>query len=542
MHKQKSTFFEKCALSALLIFITTVAFAVFCFMLQITLSPMTFFIPVITLVIISFIKDRRLFYGLTLNILLLAIFGTICRYIFDWSYDGMYYHKQAVITLKEGWNPLYQSCLDCDIYATYPNMALWLDNYPKGLWIFSAVLYSVTNLLETAKAVNILFISAVFFMAADTAKSAFNMSTPKSLLSGLLFAINPVFLSQMFTFYNDLTVGALTVIAILVCIKLYEDVPTNITYWVLFIITLSSTLIKFTSPALLAIVYIVFGIACMVKQRKNIRWMAKPVTVIVSGFIISLFVLGFDPYVEHITNGQNIVHPMLGDEKYDIMNTNPPEGFDEKNPIERVLISLISRSTNDISKRPEPKIPFTVTEEELGQITNPDTRIGGFGVLFSGILSLAVILLVIIIFKHKQIKTSWAIAMIMLLLMTLFFPESWWARYASFIYYLPILTVVYAAAEKKARILTLILSLLVILNSVITLRSVISAGMYNTAFVNSKLEEIKSENKKVILRVNDFPTHVKLFSEYGIDFEVKHEPISPGESIFYRNTKYKFID
>lgn len=66
-------------------------------------------------------------------------------------------------------------------------------------------------------------------------------------------------------------------------------------------------------------------------------------------------------------------------------------------------------------------------------------------------------------------------------------------------------------------------------------------GFIQGDIVNEKLAEIKAENKPVIVRVNDFPSHVKLFSEYGIDFEVQHHELS-NPQIFYRSTKYQFKD
>lgn len=533
---------EKNACSALLIFISVIIFTMMSFAVGISISPFTGAIAMAVLLAILIFFDKELFFCCIVNITILGIFACFCKYMFDWSYDGMYYHKQAIITLKEGWNPLYKSSLECDIFASYPNMTLWLDNYPKGLWIFSAVIYSMTNVLETAKAVNILFLSALFSMSFDLFKNTYKFSKRRSLLFSFIIIINPVFISQILTFYNDLTVGVLTALAIVLCLKLYRDTAGVYTYILLALITLISPLIKFTSPGFLAIIYVVYGVACAIKHRENLKWMIKPVSVITASFLISLSLLGFDPYVKHIINGQNLLHPAAGEDKYDIMNTNPPEGFESLSGAERVLISIFSKSSNVIDEKPQLKIPFTISKSEFKELANPDTRIGGFGTLFSGIFCLSIILFALFFLRKNKISAEVGILFLLLLILMLFFPQSWWSRYASFIYYLPICAVAAMSTKKTFKMFSFIISAVIILNSLITAASVVFSGIKTTEYINLKLSEIRDENKKIVVRVNDFPTHVKLFEEAGIDFEISHESIAPGEKIFYRNTKYKYVE
>lgn len=538
----KESFFEKCAFSALLIFVAVVASAMAGYAIGISITFLTTFAAIFPILAITAIMDRKLFLATLINLIFLVGFMWVSGYIFDRSYDGMHYHKQAVIMLKEGWNPLLEASTDFDIHASFPDMQPWIEHYPKGMWIFSAVLYSLTDTLETAKAVNILFVSAAFFCTFDTMKKVFDMGNAKSLFFGLLFIINPVFLCQLFTFYNDLAVGSITLIALLLCMQLYEDRAGKTTYGILFLITVISALIKFTAPALLAIIYIIFGIACAIKQRKNPEWMIKPIAVIVSGFVVSVAILGFDPYTEHLIDGKNIVHPMLGEEKHDIINSNRPTGFDDKNSIERLVISMFAESDNTFYEEPKMKIPFFVYQRELDQISMADVRVGGFGVFFSGIFIVGLILLAIIIPKNNKFKTVWKIALLTLAGLMLFFPESWWARYASFIFYIPLFAIACSVSLEKMDLLAWACTALVIINSSLIFSSVIDEGLSTTEFIQSRLDRIKKEDKKIVVRVNAFPSHLKLFEENGIYFEEYDEAIGDGETVLYRNTKYKFVD
>ena len=134
-------------------------------------------------------------------------------------------------------------------------------------------------------------------------------------------------------------------------------------------------------------------------------------------------------------------------------------------------------------------------------------------------------------------ETAAALAAILCLL--LFFPESWWARYASYAYYIPVLFLAEASNLRKTAFLRIAAACLTAINSFIFMACVLKTGVEVTRQLNMKLAEIQSHQKTVIVRVNDFPTHRKLFEEFGIDYEVSHTSLDD-PMIFYRNTKYKF--
>lgn len=531
--------FEKNALACFLLLVSVIAAAVLGLVFHIPIGAHTFIVAVLITSGVLFFCDRSLLRLFLLNICILALWCVVCSFIFDWSYDGMYYHKEAVIDLKEGWNPFYQSSLDATVYATYPDMDLWLDNYPKGLWLFSAVIYSITNLLETAKAVNILFLIPVFSVACDVMKSVFHMSGKKSVAYGLLFAINPVFICQLFTSYNDLAVGAIVIITALLCMKIISEKANHYTYVLLAAVLAVSCTVKFTAPALAGIVLLVYGIWYAFKSRKEPKRLIKPVAVVLAAFTAGVCLLGFDPYIKHMINHQNLVYPVLGEGAYDIMNTNPPKGFDDKNAAEKLFVSVFSETNNLPEVAPKLKIPFSIHRFEWIHLSNADIRVGGFGVLFSGIFILSFIIFLIALCHNKKIHGETAAALIAIILLLLFFPESWWARYASYTYYIPVLFLVEAAVGNKTKILRILAGCLIALNSLFFAVCVLKTGIEVTDQLQDKLREIQSHQKTVIVRVNDFPTHRKLFEEYGIDYEVSHVSLDD-PMIFYRNTKYKF--
>lgn len=538
----QATVWEKAALAPLLLLMSVLSAGLLGLAFGIALGAYTFFAAAFICGVVLFLCDRQLFWLFWLTVGLLALWSVVCGLIFDWSYDAMYFHKQAIIALKEGWNPLYESSLDATVFAQYPDMDLWLDNYPKGSWIFSAVIYSVTNHLETAKGVNLLFLLPVFALALDAMRTVFGMGKKKSLVFALLFVLNPVFICQLFTSYNDLPVGAFMIMTALLAMKIVSGKANRFTYLILFCALAFSCTVKFTAPVLCAAVLLPFGIYYIWKARRDYRNWLRPVAAVLAGFTVGGFVLGFNPYVKHMLEGKHVIYPVMGEGSYDIMNTNPPKGFEDKSTPEKLLFSLFAKTDNMIENEPKLKIPFSVHESEWIHLSNADIRIGGFGVLFSGILLLSLLIFILAAAVKRKINADIAIMLSVLTLLALFFPESWWARYSCFTYYIPVFCLVYAADCDKPSLLRWLRTAACAafaLNALFFAAAVVRTGVEVTHNLDRKLDEIKSHGEKVVVRVNDFPSHVKLFEEHGIEFEVSHSAL-PEPIVFYRNTKYQF--
>lgn len=527
--------FQKTALAAFLIMIAVIAEVNITFMLGFSMGLHCAIVPLTLLLLYSSFKDTRLFAGCVICIALLSLWAAVCAGFFDVSYDAMYYHKEAIIALKEGWNPVYQSSLEADEFASYANLHLWLDNYPKGIWILSAVIYKVTEVLETAKAVNILFMIGLFALSADVFINVFKMKKTPSLIFSLLMILNPVFIDQLLTSYNDIAVGILVIMSALLGIKIYSDNADMSDYILLFCVVCMSPLVKFTAPVLVGAPLVCFGIEALIKKIK----IKRAVISIALAAVIGIFFLGMNPYVVHIIKGQNIVYPILGEGKTEVITDNMPKGMEDKNCIEKLAIANFSKVSNSIQDGYSFKIPFSVSEKELAYLSNSDIRIGGFGVWFGPIFIIAVILALIGRIRGIKLNGGIFVTIISFILLALFFPESWWARYSSYTYYIPLLLILNIYNSTMPKPLTVIVSIMIAANSAITLGCVINEGNRITDYMDMMLRDIKSKNTPVILRVNSFPSHVKLFEEYGIPYTISHKSLDPNkEIVFYDNTKF----
>lgn len=482
-------------------------------------------------------RDRRLFLAAVITFAAAAVCTAFTGFIMDASYDGMYFHKEAVYALANGWTPLYTPLAAFDRFADCQDLALWLDNYPKGVWSLYAAFYDITGSIECAKGANILFVMALFFSAFDTVHTVFGLSGFKRAVISAAFAANPVILSQFFTFYNDLPVAALIMICAFCGMKIYADTADKYDYICLAAAFAASFSVKFTAPIFCGAVLLAYGAAVAVKTRG--KGLLKPCVTVLIAAAIGVCIIGADPYIKHIANGQNPIYPVMGEGKYDIMNTNPPAGFEAMPRAKQLFISLFSRTEQDAGAQAKLKPPFSVGKDELEALAAADVRLGGFGVLFGGILLLCLPLLAAcLVYLRRQ--SAAVPALIIFALLALFFPESWWARYNPYTYYIPCLITVWFFTGSKYKFFSTIISVLLILNGAISASAVYSYLHGETKHIQAQLEAISSDGRPVLLRINDFPSHAIWFSEAEIDYEVANGPID-NPLIFYRTTKYKFI-
>jgi len=147
---------------------------------------------------------------------------------------------------------------------------------------------------------------------------------------------------------------------------------------------------------------------------------------------------------------------------------------------EKLYSSLFSQTSNPMGDTELlPKEPFSIDPYEIYISKNsPDTRIGGMGVFFSGILvvSLAalVMILIYLAMRHRNGFLTAITLVIPSVCLILLISESWWARYSPYMWLLPVgvsAVLIYIAKEMNifARIptdlLTVFLTVMCLINN-----------------------------------------------------------------------------
>ncbi len=380
-------------------------------------------------------KPRCLYlkvFGIPLALVLLSIL--VSAYFYDVSYDGQAYHQEAVIQLANGWNPYWDDPLPESV-----NQAIWVNHYAKGMETIQASIYAAFGNIEAGKATNMMLWMGSFFLVVSCIGYMGWLPLKKGVLLGALFASNPVVMNQLITHYVDGVLASLLLCLLAVGICMVRRPERRHLLVFTFIIVLIVN-VKFT-----AIVYVVLiaggFLLWLVFQKK---WPVFKVFLLVSlvAGVISVAV-GYNPYVTNTVGYGHPFHPLMGKETVDIMVINTPADFKGKSELQRFFISLFSRTEIvypwdvNVAKL---KIPFAIYEDEIISTPRVDCRLGGFGPFFSGILLLAVVLLVIQYRKGKNklvfYGIMWFIAITIISFIIM--PESWWARYVPHFWFMPL--------------------------------------------------------------------------------------------------------
>lgn len=404
-------------------------------------------------------KNCYLYIGSIVITLLIFIIGSMYMgKIYDYSCDGNFYHKTAIGVIKEGWNPLYENsadfCKEINSEIEDKGQFLWVDHYPKATWNFAASIYSITNNIESGKVITLLLMCSIMCITYAYLSNRF-LKSWQAILIAIVLAFNPIVISQIFTYYVDGIMGLLIYGIILFLIMLTDKKFTLLSDCEKWLLLASEIIlcmnIKFTGVYFAAIFSIIFYLFWLIKsyKDKNLKEdIMKFTTKFAIIVVIGLIVVGGSTYLKNTIDHINPLYPLIGEGKVDIVTTMQPQSFGTKNRFVKLFESIFSKSENityPSGDSPELKIPFSITEDEINTLGIPDTRIGGYGVLFSGILIVSIILIIyslIKIFKDNKILFKYIIAILIGIgITTLFMGEAWWARYSPQLYLIPIIAI-----------------------------------------------------------------------------------------------------
>lgn len=441
-----------------------------------------------------------------LAIIVVTIVALVSYYLaityYDLSYDGQGYHQETIYLLKNGWNPVFE--------VSKPFRS-WVNHYQKGNEIIQANIYLLTNKIESGKMINLVFafialITSFTFLDTLNIKRYF-----KPLISGIII-LNPVVVNQIFTNYIDAN-WYLAFVIILSSILCYFSSRKKI-----FLITFVLSAVIFCSLKLTSIpVFIVLSIFILVyyfiDQRKI---MIKPFLAI---FLLAA-ICNIHPFLTNLKNGFNVFYPFAGENKVDILNQNIPFMLLNKNRIERILISLFSETTNnrDAILLQTLKIPFSVSKSEM--FLNYDTRLGGFGLLFSGIIIITLLILIhtLLLKNNKSQKKVFIFILLGIFCTILINPASWWARLSGQIWLVPVTIITFGLLSKNklGSMLSQLSLLIFMLNILIPGYLTYINLQHDNKIINKFVHSV--EQKTIVLDLSN----QRGFQQYYLKFKERH--------------------
>lgn len=396
-------------------------------------------------------KRATFFLGIAVALAIVLVSCLVCSFFYDRSFDGGSYHKEAVFALANGWNPLRESVeswqLEHESFGNYG--VLWIDHYAQGAWSVAACLYKLFGCFEAGKGYTLIAMAMAGLIWAWYLRRK-RFSNGQCLAITIVLVVNPITVPQFATFYNDALL-MMELLTLLAGLFMLADEDADDYRQLGFIITGCAFVMcaetKFTGFAYAGVFslafYVLFVIrAIKYKHRFDWRFLGKTSAFFALIIAFSFFVVGYSPYVTNLIDHGNPFYPLFGKGSVDIITNNSPTVFADASNLEKLFLSFFSQSDNilpDSSREPVLKIPLTVSLNEFRSYGAFDLRIGGFGVLYSAILLIQIVVIIVLLPKlwHRSKSDAASILCFLIpaLLLMVFLGESWWARYSAYSYF-----------------------------------------------------------------------------------------------------------
>lgn len=511
MLKKSLTTLYNSALLFILTFANLLIITVCLYLIKISITvfnlPLAFILSVVELYFIKKekIKDILVASIITIVIFLISIF--ISGNIYDKSFDGNAYHKEAIGLLKNGWNPTYGSLEDFGKKSGLSTIHyFFVEPYPKATWIYGANIYKLTNNIETAKSFNLIFL----FVAVTIVIYLINKYSKQkklALIMGLAVGCFPIMWQQILSLYVDGFMGYILLLTIIYMYLLTKEENNKEYLFIIGSLLIILINIKYTGlmyGGIFCLGYYIYYFVNKIKSKEYnnlLKFTFKFVTIVLVGILL----VGSNSYVKNVIDHKNPLYPLIGKDKIDIMTELEPASFENKSALRKSIISLFSYTANIgrfNNQSPHFKIPFTVNKYELEQISE-DTRIGGFGVLFGGIFIISMIIIGISFLinlknKNYDILIMFGIPIVIILGFMAFVSDGWWARYSPQIFFISLIAL-YLVLKNDKKIINLIgygLTLLIIINTLLC-----GLNLYKGLRVSKEAISVRNEikNKKIYI-------------------------------------------
>ena len=452
--------------------------------------------------------------------------------IYDVTADGNTYHKLGVGSMKNGWNPLYESSRDFTeedgnaLTVSENNINyLWADHYAMGTETIGANIYAFTNNIESGKAFTLVMMFIGFgimleylVIQRDWASKKFGII--KALVISILLVVNPVTIVQIGTYYVDATLAIslfLIIIELIAINTKKDDLFEN--YLILAMAIGMCSNAKFTGLGYAGVFCAASYVYGVIKNRKDKKYIIRNTVFYIITVIITVCVLGGTSYLKNMIGNGHPFYPLYGEGHVENMvNQEIPESLAEKPNIVQFFISIFSKGENvspsysDVLNEPDLKIPFTIQEGEIENYNIPDIRIGGFGPLYSGIFIITIGIMVAICVDcirnkkyHSLIIYGIIVGVSAILLIAL--DGSYWARYIPYVYLISIINLAYLFEKKGkvANIIGIILALIMFVNSGLVLYTATKNYIGNSRYVKNNMiqfEEYAKDMEEVPIKLN----------------------------------------
>lgn len=447
---------------------------------------------------ITKLKKTKFELKLNLNLLITIIFlvvfciiSFISLTIYEYSYDGNYYHLSHIIDyIQQG-----------KIYQT--NNSIWNNVYPQNIELLNMFYMMFTYSIKLVRIPQIVF-AILGMISVYMLMKQLNFEHKVSYRCSILYFVLPFVLTQITTTYIDAIGCTIFILLLYILIRILKT--NKLSYEIVYFITLSIFMgIKGTYviySVVLTMIYIIYEMYQICKKKEKVgKFVIKEIL-----FLIIVLAVGCTWMIQNLYLFKNPIHPFgfLGidgmEANVDIGEENEPYCLKGKNSVEKVLTSWLGLNSSYLT--------FDTGIKLNNLYKDYDSRIGGMGIQWTFFLLPSIILAIIACLTKKYKVTKEQILVIFIVAVCFYFtPANWWARYVGYVViigYIGYGIVDSLIKNRKCRyILDIILVLIILFSIAFSTKNTISRLLYTTPYSEQFSEEfrnyIENGNKNIVV-------------------------------------------
>jgi hypothetical protein len=396
-------------------------------------------------------RDRWWPVGSVLGMTFLAV--GISAAFYDLSWDGQWYHQNAIYGMIQGWNPLFEP-----MRAFAGHNELWIRHYAKGPWYIGTAMAALTGQIEAGKFQTWLAMGAVFAAVVAACLDG-GLRRTRALALGCVVALNPVAISEVLSFLVD---GLMVCYLACYVAALFGGFrrASPLIVFVGAASAVCSINTKFTGLVFLCMICAGAGLYLLV-SRRDLFW--RFVGLNLGAIGLGTIVLGFNPYVTNAIHRSHPFYPLAGSRAFPslaeqgedpIETGETPPNMKGRPRLVRLGYAVFGRpGFPPYNGEPVARLmwPFAVHPGDWAVYRFHDVRIAGLGPFFSGALVLGLILSCWLLWTSAAPRFLLLLGLGVVVATLLSNVHMWWARYSPHLWWIPILPAVMVFWRSRSR-------------------------------------------------------------------------------------------
>ena len=448
--------------------------------------------------LIKIYKNKKIEIKLNFNfiitiffIIIFVIISFISLSIYEYSYDGNYYHLSHIIDyIQQG-----------KIYQT--NNSIWNNVYPQNIELLNMFYMIFTHSIKLVRIPQIIF-CLLGMIGVYSLLKEFSFSSKVSYRCAILYFLTPFVLTQITTTYID-AVGCSTFIVLLYfLVKILKTNKFN--YEILYFMLLSIFMgIKGTYviyACIMCCIYLIYKIYILFKKKEKFRiFCIKELS-----FLCIVLFIGCSWIIQNIILFKNPIHPFKFlwidgmEANIDIGEENEPYCLKGKNYIEKIAISWLGLNSSYLQ--------FDNGKQIDNLYKDYDSRIGGLGIQWIFFLIPCIILSIdICLAERYKMSKEQIIVILTLIICFILTPANWWGRYVGYIVFTGyigygIVDKVFSQKKYYNYINNTALLIIIVLSILFSTRNIFRTLLYTTPYNSYNYEfanYIETGNKNIIV-------------------------------------------